>query len=220
MKKIVFLCSVFLSLFVISACGNVNQVSSQQASKNYQKKIDILEKVENRDSTLSRMTDLLIDEWPVLFKQPTEEELWKSYCRLTWHVEKDQQEQLKKDLIHHPEYLSYVELLKSGVLPAKEISIKEVNSKRNSENLGYLVKVNYNLLLKDGTTKELQVELNADDNMETFNDRFVQMVAGADEVIPEPTNEQEELYRRFLLKLLDYNVSKKMTREEFIEILN
>ncbi|RAP17463.1 hypothetical protein C2W64_00763 [Brevibacillus laterosporus] len=220
MKKIIFFSFVFVTLLAISACGNSNEVSSQKESKNYQKKIEILERVENKDSTLSRMTNLLINEWPVLFKQSSEAELWKSYCRLTWHVEKDEQEQLKKNLTHHPEYLSYVDLLKKGILPARSVTVKEVNTQRNTENLGHLVKVTYDLLLKDGTTKELQVTLNADDNMETFNDRFVPMVAGADNVIPEPKNEQEELYRRFLLKLLDYNVSKKMTHEEFIEILN
>ncbi len=227
-KKISEFSIALLTVTTLAACSYTStpptdaqyntKISSDSASiEGYKKKIEILDKLENRETTLSRMTELLIDEWPALFQQPNEAELWKAYSTLTWHIRPDEQDRLKKEMSKHPEYLQYLELQKKGLLPAKSVSITNVESHRNNLGLGYIVKVNYKLTLKNGSSKEVYVELNADDSMETFNPRFNTIERG--ETLPEPKTEQEEWRRQFILRTLDYNITKKMTYEELLEIL-
>ncbi|WP_429844150.1 hypothetical protein [Brevibacillus sp. FIR094] len=217
---------VFLLLSVVSiaGCTTSNNASSMQASPqpqsvDYNKKLDILDRLENHDTTLSRMTEILTIEWHQLFTQKNEEDLWNTYFYLTWNLRPNEKELVKKELsTTHKELATYLEMQKKGILPAKEVHVKNIMAERNSNNDGYLVKASYLLTLKDGTTKEVWVELNADDYMETFNPRFNTIATG--ENLPEPKNEQERLRREFILRALDYNVIKKMSYDEILEMID
>ncbi|MDR9505880.1 hypothetical protein [Brevibacillus agri] len=218
----------FSLLFLVTAismtgCTTTNsaepvQASPQPPKADYRKKLEILDRLENHDTTLSRMTEILAIEWQRLFTQENEEKLWDTYFSLTWNVRPDEKEKVKKELSAiHPEFASYLALQKQGILPAKSVTIKNLMADRNKENTGYLVKATYLLTLNNEATKEIQVELNADDNMETFNPRFHTVATG--ENLPEPQNEQERLRQEFILRALDYNVIKKMTYEEVLEMM-
>ena len=54
--------------------------------------------------------------------------------------------------------------------------------------------------------------------METFNPRFNTIATG--EYLPQPKNEHAELRREFILRALDYNVIKKMTYDEILEMID
>ncbi|KMZ42487.1 MULTISPECIES: hypothetical protein [Bacillales] len=217
---------VFLLLSVVSiaGCTTSNNASSMQASPqpqsvDYNKKLEILDRLENHDTTLSRMTEILTIEWHHLFTQKNEEDLWNTYFYLTWNLRPDEKELVKKELsTNHKELATYLEMQKKGILPAKEVHVKNIMAERNPNNDGYLVKAGYLLTLNDGSSKEIWVELNADDNMETFNPRFNTIATG--ENLPEPKNEQERLRRDFILRALDYNVIKKMTYDEILEMID
>lgn len=225
---------ISLSVLLIAGCtannnqvpmvhtGN-NEVSMVQNNPNpvvdYRKKLEILDRLENHDTTLSRMMELLSIEWHHLFTQKDENNLWNTYFSLTWNIRPDEKEQVKRELSTvHKEFANYLNMQKQGILPAKNVTVNNLSAERNSTDDGYLVKASYLLTLNDGTTKEVKVELNADDNMETFNPRFNTIATG--ENLPEPKNEHEELRREFILRSLDYNVIKKMTYDEILEMID
>ncbi|MFA4135302.1 MULTISPECIES: hypothetical protein [unclassified Brevibacillus] len=215
---------LLLSVVTIAGCTANNNALSMQASPqpplvDYNKKLEILDRLENHDTTLSRMTEILTIEWHHLFTQKNEEDLWNTYFDLTWNLRPDEKERVKKELsTTHKELSTYLEMQKKGILPAKEVHVKNIMAERNTDNDGYLVKVCYLLTLNDGSSKEIWVELHADDNMETFNPRFNTIATG--ENLPEPQNEQEELRRQFIFRALDYNVIKKMTYDEILEMID
>ncbi|OUQ85142.1 hypothetical protein B5G50_28415 [Brevibacillus brevis] len=215
---------LLLSVVTIAGCTTNNNALSMQASPqpplvDYNKKLEILDRLENHDTTLSRMTEILTIEWHHLFTQKNEEDLWNTYFYLTWNLRPDEKERVKKELTTtHKELATYLEMQKKGILPAKEVHVKNIMAERNPDNDGYLVKACYLLTLNDGSSKEIWVELNVDDNMETFNPRFNTIATG--ENLPEPKNEQEELRREFIFRALDYNVIKKMTYDEILEMID
>ncbi|TKI59129.1 hypothetical protein E8L90_29095 [Brevibacillus antibioticus] len=217
---------VFLVLSVVSiaGCTTSNNASSMPASPqpqsvDYNKKLEILDRLENHDTTLSRMTEILAIEWHHLFTQKNEEDLLNTYFYLTWNLHPEEKERVKKELsTTHKELATYLDMQKKGILPAKEVHVKNIMAERNPDDDGYLVKACYLLTLNDGSSKEVWVELNADDNMETFNPRFDTLDIG--ESLPEPKNEQEELRREFILRALDYNVINKMTYDEILEMID
>ncbi|MFC8689293.1 hypothetical protein [Brevibacillus porteri] len=215
---------ILLSAVSIVGCSTSNNAVAKPESPHptpveYSKKLEILDRLENHDSTLSRMTEILAIEWHHLFSQKNEEDLWNTYFYLTWNLRPNEKERVRSELsTTHKELATYLDMQKQGTLPAKEVSIKNIMAERNSNNDGYLVKASYLLTLKDGTTKEVRVELNADDYMETFNPRFNTIATG--ENLPEPKNEQERLRREFILRALDYNVIKKMTYDEILEMID
>ncbi|USG65783.1 hypothetical protein NDK47_27420 [Brevibacillus ruminantium] len=226
MNKHTILAFASLAFLLSSGCTNTDTLSNlepQPAASpvaDYGKKLEILERLQYQDSTLNRMTEILTIAWPTLFQQQSEAELWNAYFSLTWHIRPDEQEKVRKELSTvHRELQSYLELQQEGILPAKSVQVKSLAAKRNAEDDGYLVTADYLLTLRDGSTKEIQVELNADDYfMESFNPRFFTVYTG--ETLPEPRNEQEELRRNFIMKALDYYIVLKMTYEETLEMID
>lgn len=97
------------------------QASPQPQLVNYNKKLEILDRLENHDTTLSRMTEILTIEWHHLFTQKNEEDLWNTYFYLTWNFRPDEKERVKKELTTtHKELATYLDMQKKAFFPQRK----------------------------------------------------------------------------------------------------
>lgn len=230
----IILLLICMSTFVFTGCGNNTQESlpkeetpikeetpTKENLSLEKKKVEISRKIRVENSSINVMSNILQNDWPKLFLQKNEEELFKAYSAMTWHVTTKEKEKLKSDLSKHKDYLSYADLYKKKTLPAegvrvKEMKISEITSKEKGET-GYELKVIYRLQLKNGKEQDISFKTNVFSNFEYFNPLF--NVDGAESFTLPPTrSDKEELQREYFYNITSWKI-RELTPEELLELL-
>ncbi|PUA39213.1 hypothetical protein C8Z91_10580 [Paenibacillus elgii] len=223
-KKVVnllLLTLVCLIVFLFAGCEKTIQKSTSEDTTLEKRKVAISEKIKRTNSSLDIMTSVLQNEWSSLFVQKNEEELFKKYSTITWHVTSQDKEKLKNNLSKHQDYLSYVELYQNKTLPAleakvKEMKVSEVLSQETNES-GYEINVVYRLKLNDNKEKDITLKTQIFSNLEYFSPLF--NIDGSQSVsLPLANTEKEELQRKYFYNLASWK-TRELTHEELLELL-
>lgn len=223
-KKVVnllLLTLVCLSVFLFPGCEKTIQKSTSEDTTLEKRKVAISEKIKRTNSSLDMMTSVLQNEWSSLFVQKNEEELFKKYSTITWHVTSQDKEKLKNNLSKHQDYLRYVELYKNKTLPALEARVKEMKASevlsQETNESGYEINVAYRLKLNDNKEKDITLKTQIFSNLEYFSPLF--NIDGSQSVsLPLAKTEKEELQRKYFYNLASWK-TRELTHEELLELL-
>lgn len=221
MRRLFFLVPLVISLVACSeaADNTTSAVGNNQANStpktDYNKKIEIIQRIKTPESALTILIPKLETEWPSLFTVKSEDELFDRYSFITWHIDEESKKRLRDNLTKfHPEFQEYAKLIKDGVLPAKECKVTNIAVDKYSTD-SVSVTAEYDLLLQDGSNKKLVVSLTADSNFEKFNQRF-----NTSEGVPLPSSDdkEEELARDFIFSILSNDEIRKLTADELFTL--
>ncbi|NEW06368.1 hypothetical protein GK047_10130 [Paenibacillus sp. SYP-B3998] len=226
--------AVLLILSLMAGCEkrSVSEERKQVASdQNYEKQLQIAQKqleVANKMVpaepivSLSTVTQILTEYYPMLFKQKDEDSLFEYYARMTWHTSEKSKEKLKKNIDKHVDYLKIKKMYADKILPLKhddpypECRVTEMNisyqKAKKGEEGSYKVHTVYELYKKDQTIS-FPVDLTIPENSEFFSSLF----ASADDNEPYdygvPSDELSKTRRDFMNLLIGAR-TRTLTVEE------
>lgn len=212
----------------LTGCSDQPVVVSEKSAEktdvgdqsDYRKKHEILDQVQSPYHTaLGTMSQILTNEWRELFTAKDEEDLYQRYEILTWHSRNQQgREKLRNTLEQHKDYLAYKEMYENGLLPARSVKLVSMSAEQNRpEGFGYRLTAAYELVLKDKSTKEVQVELEVSDAPEGVSP-LMYTDESPDDSIQLSEDPKEQQRQDFLLRLLREE-QFKVTREQLLELL-
>lgn len=224
---------MMLSLTLLVGCEqrSVSVESKSVTDQNYEKQLqnaknqlEVAKKMVPSEPivSLSTVTQILTEYYPMLFKQKDAESLWEYYARMTWHTTDKSKENLKKNIDKHADYLKIKKMYEDKILPLQsddpyptcritEMNISYQKGKKGEEG-SYKVHTVYELYKKDQTIK-FPVELTIPENDEFFSSLF----ASGDETEPHdygvPSDELSKARREFM-NLLIGTRARTLTAEE------
>ena len=196
---------LFLNITMVNVYGDSNTIAVLE------RKIKILDKIQSQESYTQMLIGKLESDWPKLFTAKTSDDLFNKYSFITWYIDEESKKDLKKDINKHLYYIEYKKLLQDNLLPAKKVTTIDLKIDAYAGDT-IAVTATYDVLLKNGVNRTLEVTLKAKNESLDFSPSFNTRERT---LIPIETEEEylELIYKSKMLHSI--HAIRKLSKDQF-----